>query len=152
MIDIIIITAVATSTSFITGASQTTEESIFVQWDTKASICILIGTFRPDVAYKVMTECTGMIKEDITLNPLVDKLVEKRIINESEKNHILDDQCGLTADQRMDKLLGFVKASINRDGEDFRLFIEIIKQENTRRADRLVQKLLDTYNKLNVPS
>ena len=99
-----------------------------------------------------MTECTGMIKEDITLNSLVDKLVEKRIINEREKNQLFDDHCGLTADQRMDRLLGFVKASIKRDGEDFRLFIEIIKQEDTRRADRLAQKLLDTYNKLNVPS
>ena len=110
--------------------------------------CILIGTFRPEVAYKVMTECTGMIKEDITLNSLVDKLVEKRMINESEKNQVFDDQSGLTADKRMDKLLGFVKASIKRDGEDFGLFIEIIKQENTRRADRLAQKLLDTYKRL----
>ena len=59
------------------GASQTTEESIFIQWDTKASICILIDTFISAVAYKVMTECTGKIKEDITLNSLVDKLVEK---------------------------------------------------------------------------
>ena len=92
-----------------------------------------------------MTECTGMIKEDITLNSLVDKLVEKRIINEREKNKLLDDQCGLTADKRMDNLLGFVKASIKKDGEDFGLFIEIIKQENTKRADRLAQTLLDTY-------
>ena len=54
----------------------------------------------------------------------------------------------MTADKRMDKLLGFVKASIKRDGEDFGLFIEIIKQENTRRADRLAQTLLDTYKRL----
>ena len=113
-------------------------------------VFILIGTFRPDVAYKVMTECTGMIKERVGLYPLIDKLVEKRMISETEKNQVTDQSCSLTADQRMDKLLGFVKASIkeDKDGEDFGLFIEIINQEDTKRADRLVQKLLDTYKRL----
>ena len=99
-----------------------------------------------------MTECTGMIKERVGLYPLIDKLVEKRIISETEKNQVTDQSCGLTANERMDKLLGFVKVSIKEDGEEFGLFIEIIKQENTRKADRLAQKLLDTYNELNVPS
>ena len=111
------------------------------------NICVL-GTFRPDVASKVMTECTGMIKERVGLYPLIDKLVENRMINETEKDQVTDQSCGLTADQRMDKLLGFVKASIKEEGEDFGLFIEIIKQENTRRADRLAQTLLDTYKRL----
>ena len=95
-----------------------------------------------------MTECTGMIKERLDLNTLVDKLLEKRMINEREKNQVLDERCGLTADQRMDKLLSLVKASIREDGEDFGLFLEIIKQENTRRADRLAQTLLDNYKTL----
>ena len=112
------------------------------------NICILIGTFRPDVAHKAMTECTGAIKERVGLHPLMDKLVEMRMISEAEKDQITDQSCNLTTDQRMDKLLGFVKASIKEDGEDFGLFIEIIKQENTRRADRLAQTLLDTYNRL----
>ena len=92
-----------------------------------------------------MTECTGMIKERLDLNTLVDKLLEKRMINEREKNQVLDERCGLTTDQRMDKLLSLVKASIREDGEDFGLFLEIIKQENTRRTDRLAQTLLDNY-------
>ena len=95
-----------------------------------------------------MTECTGTIKKRVDLYPLIDKLVEKRMISETEKNQVTDQNCGLTTDQRMDKLLGFVKASIEEDGEDFGLFIEIIKQENTRRADRLAQTLLDTYKRL----
>ena len=111
------------------------------------NICILIGTFRPDVAYKAMTECTGMLKK-LRLNSLINKLVVNRMINEDEKDEVTDQSCNLTTDQRMDKLLGFVKASIKEDGEDFGLFIEIIKQENTRRADRLAQTLLDTYNRL----
>ena len=70
------------------------------------------------------------------------------MINEDEKAEVTDQNCGLTNDQRMDKLLGFVKDSIREDGEDFGLFIEIIKQENTRRADRLAQTLLDAYNRI----
>ena len=112
------------------------------------NICILIGTFRLDIAYKVMTECTGMIKERVGLYPLIDKLVEKRMISENEKDQVTNQTCNLTIEQRMDKLLSFIKASIKEDGEDFGLFIEIIKQENTRRADRLAQTLLDTYNRL----
>ena len=103
------------------------------------NICILVGIFR---------SCTGMIKERVGLHPLIDKLAEERIISEAEKDEITDQRYGLTADQRMDKLLGFVRDSIREDGEDFVLFIKIIKQENTRRADRLAQTLLDTYKKL----
>ncbi|XP_019861685.1 PREDICTED: uncharacterized protein LOC105315413 [Amphimedon queenslandica] len=106
------------------------------------------GTFRSDIAHRVMTECTGMIKERLDLNTLVDKLLEKRMINERQKTKVLDERCGLTANQRMDELLSLVKASIREDGEDFGLFVEIIKQENTRRTDRLAQTLLDNYKRL----
>ena len=95
-----------------------------------------------------MTESTGMIKERLDLNTLVDKLLEKRMMNEREKTKVLDERRGLTANQRMDELLSLVKASIREDGEDFGLFLEIIKQENTRRADRLAQTLLDNYKRL----
>ena len=95
-----------------------------------------------------MTESTAMIKERLDLNTLVDKLLEKRMINEREKKKVLDERRGLTTDQRMDELLSLVKASIREDGEDFGLFLEIIKQENTRRADRLAQTLLDNYKRL----
>ena len=94
-----------------------------------------------------MTECTGTLKK-LRLNSLIDKLVKNRMINEDEKDEVTDQSCNLTTDQRMDKLLGFVKDSIKEDGEDFRLFLKIIKQENTKRADRLVQTLLETYKRL----
>ena len=95
-----------------------------------------------------MTECTGMIKDRVGLYPLIDRLVEKRMISDAEKGQIIDTSTGLTANQRMDKLLSLVKAAIREDGEDFSLFLEIIKQENTRRADKLAQALLDNYKRL----
>ena len=96
-----------------------------------------------------MTECTGMIKErlDLTTCTMVDRLLEKRIINEKQKNQITDQHCGLTADQRMDKLLSLVKASIQVNGQVFHLFVEIIKQENTIITDSLAQTLLDNYKR-----
>ena len=107
----------------------------------------MIGTFRSDVASKVMTECTGMIKELVGLYPLIDKLVEIRMISEAEKDQVTDQSCGLTTDQRMDKLLHIVKITIKYNGEAFKSFIEIIKQENTIKTDGLAQTLLDTYYK-----
>ena len=95
-----------------------------------------------------MTECTGAIKEMLDLNTLVDKLLEKRIINERQKTQITDQHCGLTADQRMDKLLSLVRASIQVNGKVFYLFVEIIKQENTIITDSLAQTLLDNYKRL----
>ena len=109
----------------------------------------LIGTIRSDVASKVMMECTRTIKELVGLYPLIDKLVEKRLISEAEKHQVIDHSCGLSADQRMDVLLHFVKATIKYNGEGFRLFVEIIKQEDTIKTDRLAQTLLDTYRNNN---
>ena len=95
-----------------------------------------------------MTESTGTIKELLDLDTLVQKLLEKRIINERQKTQITDQHCGLTADQRMDKLLSLVKASIQVNGKVFHLLIEIIKQENTILTDSLAQTLLDDYKRL----
>ena len=110
------------------------------------NIRILIGT--SNVADRAMTECTRMIKEAVGLYPLIDMLLENMIINETEKSQIIDRSCNLSDNERMDKLLDFVKASVKGDVEDFNLFIEIIKQVKTRRADRLAKKLNDTYKKL----
>ena len=108
---------------------------------------INLGKFEANVALEVMTECTGIIKERLSLNLLVDKLVEKRIINDRERGEVLDEHCGLNADQRMDKLLGSLKTSIKDDGDDFHFFLTIIKEENTKKTDKLAQTLFETYKK-----
>ena len=115
---------------------------------------VIIGSFRSadvvyraDVAHQAMTRCTAILKERLSSH-IIDKLVEHRIINDHEKSQILDDHSGLNTNQRMEKLLNFVKASIEENGEEFGLFIDLIKQENTRRGDRLARKLQDTYEQL----
>ena len=95
-----------------------------------------------------MTKCTGVIKEKLSLEFLVDKLMEKRIINEKQKKEVTDEHTKSTAEQRIDKLLDLLKASIKDDGDDFRLFLNIIKEQDTRITDRLYKTLFDTYKNL----
>ena len=76
---------------------------------------------------------------------LANKLLEKKIINSTEKDEVTDEHIGRTADQRMDKLLGFLMASIKTDGKDFGVFLEILKKEDTKRFTMLADKLLADY-------
>ena len=111
------------------------------------NICILIGTFRSDVAHKVMTENIAVIKSHgIDLQFLADKLFEKKIINARMKSEVTDELTGHSVAERMDKLLEFLITCISVDGEDFGIFVEILKEEGTRRCARLAKKLMDVYN------
>ena len=107
---------------------------------------ILIDTFRPDVASKVMTENIALIKDvKVNLQFLADKLLEKEIIDVSEKGEVTDEHSGRTVDQRMDKLLEFLTASIRLDGEDFGVFLDILKDQNNKRYTNLAKRLMNVY-------
>ena len=94
-----------------------------------------------------MTENIALIKSTkVDLQFLADKLLEKNIIDPSEKGKVTDEHCGRTADQRMEKLLGLLTASIELDGEDFGLFIDILKGQNNKRYTTLAKKLMNQYN------
>ena len=93
----------------------------------------------------MVVECTGKIKELLDVDSLLDKSVEKRMINDEEKKRILGES---NCDKKMEKFLYKIKPSIKVDGNDFGLFIEIIKDENTRRADKLIKILLEKYTEL----
>ena len=94
-----------------------------------------------------MTENKQSIIE-VKLNHLLlaNKLLEKKIINSNEKDEVTDEHSRCTADQRMDKLLGFLIASIKTDGEDFGVFLEILKKEDTKRFTKLANKLFADYH------
>ena len=111
------------------------------------NICILIGTFRPNAAYEVMTENIAVIKSHgIDLQFLADKLFEKKIINARMKSEVTDKLTGRSVAERTNKLLEFLMTSISVDGEDFGIFLEILEEEGTRRCARLAKKLMDAYN------
>ena len=110
------------------------------------NICILIGTFRSDVAHKVMMESISLIKDaKVDLQFLADKLLEKKIIDAKERGAVTDEHSGRTADQKMDRLLEFLTAAIKLDGEDFGIFLDILKDQDNKRYTNLAKKLLNVY-------
>ena len=93
-----------------------------------------------------MMENITLIKSyRIDLQFLVDKLFEK-IINARQKSEVTDGLTGISADERMNKLLELLMTSISVDEEDFDIFLEILKEEGTKRCEKLAQKLMDAYN------
>ena len=110
------------------------------------NICILIGTFRSDVACRVITDNIALIKgAQVNLHFLAHKLLEKEIIDASEKGEVTDEHSGRTADQRMDKLLELLTASIRLDGEDFGIFLDILKDQDNKRYTNLAERLMNVY-------
>ena len=94
-----------------------------------------------------MTECNGMIKNcGIDIHILVDKLLEHKIINAREKRGITDGYTRQTAGERMDELLHIISSSIKMDGEVFGIFIDILREEGTRRTIALADKLFKKYH------
>ena len=110
------------------------------------NICILIGTFRSDAAYRVMTECTSQLKRRIDLYSLAEKLLEKKIINAKQKSKATE-LSGRTTDQRMDELLDIVKESIEVEGKVFGYILEILKDEDTILTRKLYDDMMNRYRK-----
>ena len=110
------------------------------------NICILIGTFRPDVAYRVMMESISLIKESkVSLTTLANKLLEKKVINAEQKTEVMDEKCGLTIDERKEKLLKVLADTIKVIGKPFGYMIKILKDEDTLLADNAAETLLKKY-------
>ena len=107
---------------------------------------ILIGTYRPAVAHKVMAENISLIKSaGIDHVFLADKLLEKKIINERQRQTVTDRFTGRTEDERMDALLNTLMTSIKLEGKVFGMFLEILKEEDTITFTSLADKLLADY-------
>ncbi|XP_019862222.1 PREDICTED: uncharacterized protein LOC109590789 [Amphimedon queenslandica] len=101
------------------------------------------GTFRGDIAHRVMTECTSSIKDcGIDISFLVDKLLEHKIVNSREKRKITARE---TDDDKMDELLHIILSSIHMNGKVFGIFIDILREEDTLRTIALADTLMDKY-------
>ena len=96
-----------------------------------------------------MAECTSLIKNcGINIYFLVDKLLEHNIINSREKRGITDGYTKQTAGERMDELLHIISSSISMEGEVFGIFLDILREEGTRRTIALADKLIEKYNNI----
>ena len=76
---------------------------------------------------------------------LADKLLEKKIINERQRQTVTDRFTGRTEDERMDALLNTLMTSIKLEGKVFGMFLEILKEEDTITFTSLADKLLADY-------
>ena len=93
-----------------------------------------------------MKENISLIKDaKVNLHFLTENLLEKGIIDESGSGEAADEHSGCTADQRMNKLLEFLTASIRLDGEDFGVFLDILKDQDNKRYTNLAKRLMDVY-------
>lgn len=108
-------------------------------------MCIGI-TYNPDKAHEVMTESNLLIKGcGIDLHFLLDKLLEHKIINARKKKEITDSYCRKTASERMDELLQIISSSIKMDGKVFGIFLNILREEDTRTTIAVADKLMEKY-------
>ena len=107
---------------------------------------LVIAPVVPEVAYRVMSECTSAFKHcGIDLHFLAEKLLEKKIINNRQKNKAIDEHSGRTTDQRMDQLLDIIKDSVQQEGKVFEYILEILKDEDTILANKLYDDMINKY-------
>ena len=103
----------------------------------------------PEIACKVLSEnISTIMKAQIDLSDVLEKLSAKDIINDAEKKEIMDSKNTLNINDRWRKLLDLVQATIRLDEEAFQIFLNVIKDGGTRRAQKLADKLYKVINLL----
>lgn len=76
---------------------------------------------------------------------IADKLLQKKVISEKEKNIIIDRNTGLNAYQRMEELLKHVKIAVELKVSVFSLFVQILQEKGTVAAEQFAKKLNERY-------
>ena len=80
-------------------------------------------------AYKALQVNTrSIIEATIDVQELADKLFERRIINEGERKKATDRLCGMTAEERLGRLLEVIRASVKLNGNVFDQFVNILEE------------------------
>ena len=93
-----------------------------------------------------MLDSISLIKDSqISLTTLANKLLEKKVINAELKTKVMDEKCGLTVDERKEKLLNVLAESVRVLGKLFEYMIKILKEEDTVLADNAAEMLLEKY-------
>lgn len=86
-----------------------------------------------------------IIRDQIVLDYLLTKMLEKGIINDREKRQINDKRCGEPEDRRIDDLLHILNQTVQMDGDIFTWFIEVLRDYKTKRMTILADKLQREY-------
>ena len=108
----------------------------------------------PKIAYKVFTSNISDIKEkaNVDLTKLADKLKTKRIIGQSERDKAVDGYTKQTEAQRRGELIDRVQDNLRCDvREAFEIFLDILREEETLKFDKLVAELEGSYDGMYLP-
>ena len=120
-------------------------------------IYILLGSTEEaidaTVACKVLSDnISTIIKSQINFPSFLDKLLAKKVISDVDKRKIMDSKTTLSIDERWRELLDLVQATIELDEEVFLIFLDAIKDGDTRREIMLADKLYKVINMLYIVS
>ena len=76
---------------------------------------------------------------------IADKLLQRKVINKREKNAITDRNTGLSAYQRMEKLLECVKESVKLNVSVFSSFVQTLREKGTLASEKFAEELRKNY-------
>ena len=99
----------------------------------------------------MMIDSISLIKgSQISLTTLANKLLVKKVINDEQKTDVMDAKCGLTVDERKEKLIKALADSIQVVGKLFGDMIKILEDEDTVLAKNAAETLLKKYTDYNM--
>ncbi|XP_019857465.1 PREDICTED: uncharacterized protein LOC109585783 [Amphimedon queenslandica] len=98
------------------------------------------------IACDMIRKSSDDIKKNLKLTPsFIQSLIEREVIKEGHKD-ILNGSFHLTDDQRMDLFIIFVCDAINDDDDNFLFFLEAIREQNSRTADKVADDLKECHD------
>ena len=98
------------------------------------------------IACDMIRKSSDDIKKNLKLTPsFIQSLIDREVIKESHKD-ILNGSFDFTDDLRMGLLISFVCGAIKDDGENFLFFLEAIREQNSRKADKVADDLKECHD------
>ena len=105
----------------------------------------LIGVLG-SIACDMIRKSSDDIKRNLKLTPsFIQSLIDREVIKEFHKD-ILNGSFDLTDDVRMGLLISFVCGAINDDDDNFLFFLEAIREQNSRKADKVADDLKECHD------
>lgn len=120
---------------------------VFVQmsWLLEATTFSLIGISNT-IACDMIRKSSDDIKKNLKLTPsFIQSLIDREVIDKSHKD-LLNESFDLTDGLRMDWLISFICVAINNDSENFLFFLEAIREQNSRTADKVADDLKECHD------
>ena len=107
----------------------------------------LDGTLNSDIAGRALVQCTDIIVES-GIDPFVlaRKLYSKEVMPEDVYKKVKDKECRDTNEERLDKILDFLKNRIKHNADILKIFCDVLRNlSRNELADIIIAKYKGTY-------